>query len=360
MMVAKPLTHQSITARYIPALTGLRAVAAYLVFIHHYNPAPTDTIAHRLFNQGYVGVSIFFVLSGFLIYHQYATSFNSNGSWRAYAQNRLARIVPLYIFLLLLTIGANAARGQVTNWLDFSLNLTFLKGLFNDFKFSGIAQSWSLTVELCFYAAAPFLIQQMRRVSPLLIVIWTTCFGLSLWLTVGQLGLYGLFDSLSFVTFYTFFGRAFEFIVGMWLAQQGQNNRLTTIRYPALPGWIILTACVLWQANISLLTSDPTWLFWSEVIVYNYILPIGIAHLLLSLVRKKSWLSYFLSTPLLQTLGRSSYAFYLIHLGLIPKSLQKLGLGNNYWLLFSLLVLIAYVLHQTVEKPLYKRWYKAA
>lgn len=359
-MVAQPFTPTLTTARYLPPLTGMRAVAAYLVFLHHYNPAPTSTIAHRLFDQGYVGVSIFFVLSGFLINHQYADSLDTNGSGRTYAQNRLARIAPLYIALFLMTAGVNAVRGQATNWFVFSLNVTLLKGFFDDFKFAGIAQSWSLTVELCFYATAPFLIRLLRRVSPLLITLWLTSFGLFLWLTVGQFRLYGLFGSLAFVTFYTFFGRSFEFMVGMWLAQHWRKDRLTTIRRPTLLGLIISTACVLWQANVHTLTCNPTWLFSSEIIAYNYILPVGIVLFLLGLLRGKNVVSQVLSTPFMQALGRSSYAFYLVHLGLIPKSLETLGLTNHPWLLFGLLVLIAYGFYQSIEKPFYRRWHKSA
>ena len=57
----------------------------------------------------------------------------------------------------------------------------------------------------------------------------------------------------------------------------------------------------------------------------------------------------------MQALGRSSYAFYLIHVGLLPKLLQKTGLANTGWMPFGLLILIACGLYEWVEKPLNHR-----
>ncbi len=112
--------------RYIPALTGLRAVAAYLVFLHHYNPASPGTLAHRVFEQGYIGVTVFFVLSGFLMYHRYADAYfrQENWSWQRYLQNRFARIYPLYALLLLITAGVTAWRGEPMSFPVFILNVT--------------------------------------------------------------------------------------------------------------------------------------------------------------------------------------------------------------------------------------------
>ncbi len=90
---------------YIPALTGVRALAAYLVFISHYADV-FDTIAmphaciRRFFNEFHIGVTIFFVLSGFLIAFRYFDSFQLNGDWfKQYLKNRVARIYPMYFLL---------------------------------------------------------------------------------------------------------------------------------------------------------------------------------------------------------------------------------------------------------------------
>ena len=352
-MIAPPATSAPATGQYIPALTGLRAIAAYLVFLHHYNPAPTGTFAHRLFAQGYIGVTIFFVLSGFLIDHQYADSYlwNQNGSWRRYGQNRFARIVPLYVLLLLLTFAVSGVTGQAVSGPVFWLNLTLLKGFFDAYKFSGIAQSWSLTVELCFYAAAPFLFVRLRRWGVLRLTVITTGSGL-----VGvAAGGPAMASRLSFVLFYTVFGRSFEFIIGMWLAARWHKHQLPRFRSATLAGLFLMIGCVLWQANLPVLTTNPGVLLWSEVMMYNYGLPVGVLVFLVGILRERSLIPYVLAHPVGQALGRSSYAFYLIHIGPVSRLLQKAGAGSSRWLLFGGLVLVAHGLYVWVEKPLHRR-----
>ena len=89
---------------YIPALTGVRAIAAYFVFFHHYNQLDFSYPIQRTLNEFHMGVTMFFVLSGFLICMRYYGNSEITGSWfRKYIKNRIARIYPMYFFLTLLT-----------------------------------------------------------------------------------------------------------------------------------------------------------------------------------------------------------------------------------------------------------------
>lgn len=342
---------------YLPALTGLRAIAAFLVFLHHCNPASPDTFTHRLFAQGYIGVSIFFVLSGFLMYHGYAETYfkRESWSWRGYLQNRFARIFPLYALLLFLTVGVDALLGRPMSLVILGLNITLLKGFFEDFKFSGIAQSWSLTVEACFYLLAPLLFVALRRWGAFWLTAGLIGMGLLGWATVGQMAGRVLFGSVPFVLFYTFFGRASEFVVGMWLARRWHQSRLLRFRFATLGGVLILSGCVLWQVNVTTFSTNPICLLWSEVLAYNIALPVGIGLFFPGLLHEKSIPFRFFSQSITQVLGRSSYAFYLIHTGVVARGLRAVGVDND-GLLFGLLILIAYGLYQFVEKPLHRRF----
>lgn len=349
------------TASHIPALTGLRAMAAYLVFLHHYNPAPAGTFANRLFHQGYLGVSVFFLLSGFLIYHRYGNDYlgRINWSWRRYLQNRFARIFPLYILLLLVTISVNELIGHPMRLFEIALNLTLSKGFSETYLFSGIAQSWSLTVELCFYLTAPFLFVALKRWGLLSLTVCIIGSGLLIWAMVwwlfGSTDLkQGLEKGLPFLLFYTFFGRSFEFVLGMWLAHRWQQNQSLYIPYAMRIGLLIISCCILWQTGVPQLTANPSLLTRSEIVAYNFVLPVGISLFFLGLLSSTSALRRVLSHSVVQSLGRSSYAFYLIHIGVVAHGLQRAGIDNRF-LLFGLLVLIAHGLYVFIEKPLH-RW----
>src|SRR6476661_747092 len=90
--------------QYLPALTGVRAVAAYLVFIHHFNPFSASVFGtgiHNFFDELHIGVSLFFVLSGLLICLRYYDSFgNGRGSFYNYMVKRVAKIYPVYFLVL--------------------------------------------------------------------------------------------------------------------------------------------------------------------------------------------------------------------------------------------------------------------
>jgi peptidoglycan/LPS O-acetylase OafA/YrhL len=348
--------------RPIPALTGMRAIAAYAVFVHHYNPAPADTFVHRLLNQGYIGVSVFFVLSGFLIHYRYANHAltNQGWSWQSYARNRFARVYPLYAVVLAGTAAGLWLLGRPMSGAAFGLNLFLLQGFFNDYKFSGIQQSWTLTVEACFYASAPFLFVALRRWGWLRLTTGLTGLGILTWVVVQGAGwpVHGFFGTLPFVLFYTFPGRAFEFIIGMVLAQCCSQGRLPQLRYPTALGLLVMGLCILWQSYSTGAFTDTNLLVWSEVILYNYSLPVGIALFFAGLLLEKTFISRLLGQPLLQALGKSSYAFYLIHIGVLSRLVQKTGLANSAWVLFLVLVVLAHGLYVLVEKPL-QRYFRS-
>lgn len=106
----------NVSKPYYPALTGLRAVAAYLVFFCHNTPdridwrwLPMQSWLSRFMLEWGVGVSIFFVLSGFLIATRYQQRIAPTRAWwGTYLRNRFARIYPLYALLTMLDFGIAA------------------------------------------------------------------------------------------------------------------------------------------------------------------------------------------------------------------------------------------------------------
>ncbi|GAA3953205.1 acyltransferase [Hymenobacter algoricola] len=352
---------------YFPALTGVRAVAAYLVFFHHFNPFPAEgstRLLHNICRELHIGVPVFFVLSGFLITLRYANAYQWNGRWwREYLRNRVARIYPMYFLLTCLSYGWNYAdTGEFSTW-KWLANLTFVRGFFEALIYSGVAQGWTLTVEECFYLFAPvafWLLTRPRvRLWPLPFILLAVGCGL-VWL-LGPLGWHGLFANFKFMLRFTFFGRCFEFFAGMQLAYWYQQGRLRHYGWPAA---LTTTGSLLTAAALAgMVWTRGGYTYGQEhpfgVMLNNVVLPGGIMTLFAGLLTEPSGLRRLLATPLLQVLGKSSYIFYLIHLGYLQSFLRKqLGFENELVSLaveFLLLNLLAVALYYSVEKHLNSR-----
>jgi peptidoglycan/LPS O-acetylase OafA/YrhL len=106
--------------RPIPALTGLRFVAASWVVLYHFRLdlaalLPATRVALPVFERGWLGVDLFFVLSGFVIAHNYAGRVRTFADYRRFLGLRLARIYPLHLATLLvvaLLLSAQHALGH--------------------------------------------------------------------------------------------------------------------------------------------------------------------------------------------------------------------------------------------------------
>lgn len=322
---------------YIPALTGVRALAAYLVFISHYAyifDAGFPHFLRRFFLEFHIGVTIFFVLSGFLIAFRYYDNFHLNGDWfKQYLKNRVARIYPMYF---LLTIGAFVyyyftRDAIITGGFSHPLTLlfmhiTFVRGFFYNLNFTGIAQGWSLTVEECFYFSAPIVFFIAKRYNKFYIQpVIITAFGFLLVLIFRNVNWYGFFGNFTFIMLYTYFGRCFEFFVGIQLALFIRKNgleRTNKINYTYI-GFFLIFFCVGIMSKLAIPQG------WSAglhhpfgIITNNYLVAISIAMFFYGLITETSYLKKILAHPFVELLGKSSYIFYLVHLGYMHTMLR--------------------------------------
>ena len=340
-----------------PALTGIRALAAFMVFIHHYNPftvASFGNYTHDFFNEFHIGVTIFFVLSGFLICNRYFDDPNFN--FKSYLIKRVARIYPMYFILTTLTFVFFAIVYSQNGWVDlqnYFYNITFAKGFSDDLKFTGIAQGWSLTVEEFFYFMAPIFFILINKSKVYLIVIPLVFIGFGLLLVTYFSGFdcNGFMKSTNFMLDFTFFGRVSEFVVGIGLALliRKYSPIFKGMTYFGLLG-IILSICALVSLKgdggfgVDTLTGK---------IINTIVLPVfGIAPLFLGLIKEKTFVSDFFSSKALKLLGKSSYIFYLIHLGIFVTVLNKIS--ENQWFVFVSLNVISIFLYLYIESPLNK------
>jgi len=321
---------QKTVQNYIPALTGVRALAAYLVFISHFGYIFDEYLpqsGQRFFREFHIGVTIFFVLSGFLIAFRYYDNFSLDKLWfKKYLKNRVARIYPMYSIL---TIGAFIAYlfthsqvvvGGLNAVVAFIMNIVFLRGFFDGLKFTGISQGWSLTVEECFYFSAPFMFYFAKKygkswLQPFVI----TGTGALLVLIFRNVNFYGFFGNFTFMMLFTFLGRCFEFFAGILLALYIKKKgliRTNKFKFTYL-GFVLIFVCVWIMSILPILPGNE---FGQQhplgIITNNYLLAISITIFFYGLITEDGTiLKGILANPFVELLGKASYIFYLIHLG---------------------------------------------
>jgi peptidoglycan/LPS O-acetylase OafA/YrhL len=348
---------------YFAALTGLRAIAAFMVYMHHFNPFPkSDHLIsfYGVANEMHIGVTVFFVLSGFLISYRYYGNieFNRKALWK-YFQNRIARIYPMYFFITTITFIFIYVNHEYPEFTTSELigiyisNISFLKGFFDGMKFTGIGQGWSLTVEACFYITAPvFFYLYTRKIIKLWVYpVFFLSVGIMLVLIFNRIDIFGFFRSFSFMLNYTFFGRCFEFFVGILLGMKLKNIRISntnTVRNTLYSGLAMIAAIISLTAlgkghAFSTATAGG-------IALNNLVLPVILYFFMYGLITENTWVSEILKTKLFVILGQSSYIFYLIHMGVFQNIIAGY-LINNYFVVFILVNIFSILLYYGIEEP---------
>lgn len=158
-------------AERVASLTGVRAVAALLVMLTHaaYTTGKyTHGYVGLVYSRMEIGVPIFFVLSGFLLFGPWVRAAASGGappSVRRYAWHRVRRIMPAYAVTVLAAFALYHFRTAGPNpghtWEGLFRNLTLTQIYTDNYLYSylhqGLTQMWSLAVEVAFYVALPLL-----------------------------------------------------------------------------------------------------------------------------------------------------------------------------------------------------------
>jgi peptidoglycan/LPS O-acetylase OafA/YrhL len=158
-------------AERVASLTGIRAVAALLVMATHaaYTTGKyTHGYVGLVYSRMEIGVPIFFVLSGFLLFGPWVKAVASNGappSVRRYAWHRVRRIMPAYIVTVLVayaiyhfrTAGPNPGHSWIGLFRNLTLSQIYTDNYLYSYLHQGLTQMWSLAVEVAFYVALPLL-----------------------------------------------------------------------------------------------------------------------------------------------------------------------------------------------------------
>jgi peptidoglycan/LPS O-acetylase OafA/YrhL len=349
----------------ILALTGIRAVAAIAVVLHHIRlPHTAPTALKQIIDAGYIGVPLFFMLSGLVLGWNYSTLSPHDGSkLKRFYLARVARVMPLYWVVLFYLVLMRAARDipQDNLWRHV-LAIQSWSGDWQIGQQAYNAPGWSICVEVFLYALFPFLvpviaaIARRYRTTGLLVVIavaWAIQLALVTFFTAkGWAVLHAREPNSGHRWLYRNpLTRVPDFVVGISLAFLLMRG----IRLRVRNANILQAVIVVFVLVLAALPRESGLL---RAMFYGAMWTVPFGLLLLSLAAQpRALLSRFLSTRMMVALGTASYALYLTHRPILPNLGQNLvdRPGINPYLvvlvILGLCLLIAEGAHRFVEVP---------
>lgn len=299
----------------LPALTGVRFYAAVLVYLNHlvFLPGGGFLRGQTLFVLGGLGVTFFFVLSGFILAYNYEPTFRTSipgMAYRLFLWDRFSKIYPTYLLTLLLALPVSMKSptlpldwaavpvqlALIQCWLPFALPpyYAYLNSV-----------GWSISCEALFYLTTPLLIAGFTRVRPAWIG-WLAAATASLIVYAGLLRLLPPGNPAAELYFGERFAlvRLADFAIGTCLGVA--LSRSGPIREP----WagIVQGVGLLWLAAAVFFGPGLPWWCRGALLTTP-----GIVLLILGLVRQRGCLVRHLSHPWIRRLGVTSFGFYLFH-----------------------------------------------
>lgn len=362
---------------HLAALTSVRFfAAAHVVLFHtvgHFSPALLalgPSAVDNILSSGYVGVSLFFVLSGFILAYNYV---DGNGAFRGTRRSfwwaRFARIYPVYLVGLVLDLPrylwetyAQGAFLKQTLWIGAVglATLTLVQAWIPLFSGQLNPPGWSLAAEAFFYLVFPLLIPILARwrvrtlliawlgvwFASLLSAGWYECCVPHIWMWTT------VFRFLPIVRFP-------EFFLGVLLARLWSAGAFRTLQGRQTGNWLLLAGSV---ALLAILSASPQLPF---MVLHNSLLSPLFALIIVLLAGSAQRPSRALSWRPLVRLGESSYALYILHypVGLLFfAGTRELGLAEgSLWITFAYLatvVAISLAVHRWVERPA-RQWLRS-
>lgn len=328
-------------------IQGLRAVAVVLVVANHTFLSPSG---------GFVGVDVFYVISGFLITTLLLREIDQTGtvSIRAFYARRVRRIVPVAFLVLVVTTAAAfvvwslpratqvaldslSAALFVSNWHFTAIGADYLRA---DGAVSPVQHYWSLSIEEQFYAVWPLLLL-------LLTFVLTTRRTLAAAVLIGLAASLVVAASLTAAdptpAYFNTFARVWELLGGALIAVIGTaGNRI------ARPARQALAFAGLAVIIGSAFVVEDNW-----QVPFPWVAPAVLGSMLIVWAAAPAERTSVLGNPVSQWLGNISYSLYLWHFPVLifGKSL----IGQSAWALVALIAIMLVLSHLSsrfVERPI--------
>jgi peptidoglycan/LPS O-acetylase OafA/YrhL len=355
----------------LPALTGLRFVAAFAVFVEHSREV-FDLPYPSLKMLGGVAVSFFFVLSGFILTYVYGAELERRDIPRFWLA-RWARIWPLHIACLLAAILLAPHHNFPTDaegWRRLATHVALLQTWSTDpgwtLAFNGPA--WSISVELFFYLSFPLLarLSNRRFAAALAAILASTLVIVALgeaWMTGDAERSKLLRHLLRFLPWM----RLLEFTTGLAVARIFLTGWGATVFRRGIWVHLSLELCAVLAVALAWYLLGPAGglhpvvklgqhVAWAVYLQAGAGFAPAFAVVVWILARSRGALSRLLSTQLLVWLGETSFALYLIHRPVLTSIQERYASLDLRWQTPALSALVislaaAGLLHSLVEAP---------
>lgn len=349
--------------RYITGLDGIRAIAVIMVLAYHLKLA--------LFKSGFLGVTVFFVLSGYLITGILISEVEEEGTidLKNFWLRRIRRLVPAVMSMAVVIIFVSAVVNRVIftkgckDFLASVLGFNNWWQIFNKvsyFEAAGVpspfTHCWSLAIETQFYLIYPLILLGIYKLVKsrgegranrgLLFAGVTLLLAL-----ISVILMIVLFDPQQDASrvYYGTDTRAFSLLFGALLAILW-DYRMVPRRLSASVNMVLgsVSFAVLLVMTIAINGSSNFWYRGGQFV--GTILTVLVIYTVLG---RKTWLSRFLSNPVLKWIGDRSYSIYLWHYPIIL--LISKGIKASWWITLIEIVLsvvLAELSYRFIETPI--------
>lgn len=349
--------------RYITGLDGIRAIAVIMVLAYHLKLA--------LFKSGFLGVTVFFVLSGYLITGILISEVEEEGTidLKNFWLRRIRRLVPAVMSMAVVIIFVSAVVNRIIftkgckDFLASVLGFNNWWQIFNKvsyFEAAGVpspfTHCWSLAIETQFYLIYPLILLGIYKLAKsrgegrakrgLLFAGVTLLLAL-----ISVILMIVLFDPQQDASrvYYGTDTRAFSLLFGALLAILWEY-RMVPRKLSASVNMVLgsLSFAVLLVMTIAINGSSNFWYRGGQFV--GTILTVLVIY---TVSGRKLWLSRFLSNPVLKWIGDRSYSIYLWHYPIIL--LISKGIKASWWITLIEIVLsvvLAELSYRFIETPI--------
>lgn len=349
--------------RYITGLDGIRAIAVIMVLAYHLKLA--------LFKSGFLGVTVFFVLSGYLITGILISEVEEEGTidLKNFWLRRIRRLVPAVMSMAVVIIFVSAVVNRIIftkgckDFLASVLGFNNWWQIFNKvsyFEAAGVpspfTHCWSLAIETQFYLIYPLILLEIYKLVKsrgegranrgLLFAGVTLLLAL-----ISVILMIVLFDPQQDASrvYYGTDTRAFSLLFGALLAILWEY-RMVPRRLSASVNMVLgsVSFAVLLVMTIAINGSSNFWYRGGQF--FGTILTVLMVY---AVSGRKTWLSRFLSNPVLKWMGDRSYSIYLWHYPIIL--LISKGIKASWWITLIEIVLsvvLAELSYRFIETPI--------